>query len=138
MNIELFAKNALGVPFLDNGKGFSGWDCWGLVVKAYEDCAGITVPAFNYISALNSKEIKVIYDNTKEKWVEVPIGQEKPMDVVVLRYKSSPCHTGVVVKKGLMLHVDARINTCVESYCTGLWKTRVVGIFRHKEMGGRK
>jgi cell wall-associated NlpC family hydrolase len=132
MKIEEFANLAIGVPFLDNGRDLYGWDCWGLVVRTFRECADIEVPGFDYVSALNADEVKAIFEETKNSWVEVLPGQEKPLDVIVLRNGSWPCHTGVVVKKGYMLHVDAKIDSCIEPYNSGVWKTRVVGIFRHK------
>jgi cell wall-associated NlpC family hydrolase len=136
LNLTEFARLAIGVPFLDQGRDFHGWDCWGLVVRAYRECFGVELPGYEHISALNSREAGEIIDAQKQLWIEVEAHQERPGDVIVLREGSWPCHVGLVVKAGLMLHVDMKIETCVESYNAAAWKNQVIGIYRHAELAG--
>lgn len=136
ISLKEFALMAIGVPFLDHGRDFQGWDCWGLVVRAYRECFGIEVPGYENVSALNSMEAGELFETHKKAWIEIPAHQERPGDVILLRHGSWPCHTGLVVKAGLMLHVDMKIETCIESYNAPLWKTQVVGIYRHAELTG--
>jgi len=136
MNLTEFINLAIGVPFLDHGRDFQGWDCWGLVVRAYRECFGVEVPGYEDVSALNSKDAGELFEFHKKSWTEVPAHQEHPGDVILLRHGSWPCHTGLIVKAGLMLHVDMGIDTCVESYVSGVWKKRVIGIYRHAEFAG--
>ena len=136
MKFSDFINLAIGVPFLDQGRDFQGWDCWGLVVRAYRECFGVEVPGYEDVSALNSKEAGELFEFHKKSWIEVPAHQERPGDVILLRHGSWPCHTGLIVKAGLMLHVDMGIDTCVESYVSGVWKKRVIGIYRHAEFAG--
>lgn len=131
MNLKDFVNLSIGVPFLDQGRDFQGWDCRGLVVRAYRECFGLEVPGYENVSALSSREAGELFELHKQDWVEVPAHQERPGDVILLRHGSWPCHIGLIVKAGLMLHVDMEIDTCVESYNSGVWKTRIIGIYRH-------
>jgi cell wall-associated NlpC family hydrolase len=133
MTLNEFTDRAVGVPFVDRGRTPSGWDCWGLIVNAYQECYGIVVPGYENISALDSREAGQMIDQQKKLWVEIPIGKEHPGDVIVLRHGTWPCHVGLIVKPGFMLHVDLRIDTCVEAYNTAIWKTQVIGIYRHHQ-----
>jgi cell wall-associated NlpC family hydrolase len=134
MSLKEFAELAQGVPFRDKGRDFHGWDCWGLVVRAYRECFGVELPDYSHISALSSQEAGEFIAVQKKTWIEVEAHQGRPGDVIVLRHGSWPCHVGLVVKAGLMLHVDMDIDTCVEPYDSGPWKNRVIGIYRHAEL----
>ena len=134
MELTEFINKAIGVPFVDHGRDFNGWDCWGLVVLAYRECFGIELPGYEHISALSSREAGELINIQKKRWTEVTDNQERPGDVLVIREGAWPCHVALVVKKGLMLHVDMKIETCVESYKTGIWVSQIVGAYRHAEL----
>lgn len=38
----------VGVPFVENGRGRDGWDCWGLVLAVYRDRLGLELPDFHW------------------------------------------------------------------------------------------
>ncbi|MFA5381857.1 MAG: NlpC/P60 family protein [Candidatus Micrarchaeia archaeon] len=128
------ATEPTGVPFKDQGRDFTGWDCWGLVVKAYRDCFEIALPGYEHISALSSQEAGELFQEHARSWEPILEGQERPGDVILLRHGHWPCHVGLIIKPGSMLHCDLDIDTCVAPYNSGLWKTRVIGRYRHIEL----
>ena len=134
MELTEFINKAIGIPFTDHGRDFTGWDCWGLVVLAYRECFGIELPGYEHISALSSREAGELINTQKKLWTEVMDNQERPGDVLVIREGTWPCHVAIVVKEGLMLHVDMKIETCVESYKTGKWVSQIVGAYRYAEL----
>lgn len=129
MKIIDFANLAVGVPFADGGRDFQGWDCWGLIVRAYRDCFRIELPDLGCCSVMSYEQGRKMFDGLAISYQEVPLNQGRAGDVVILR--GDPCHAALVVQPGLMLHVDHRCATCIEPYRTGVWKTRVIGIYRH-------
>jgi cell wall-associated NlpC family hydrolase len=131
MELIEFINLAIGVPFLDQGRDFHGWDCWGLIRRAYRDCFGIELPDLNRCTVLSYEQGRELFDSLAVAYREVDLALAQPGDVVILR--GVPCHAGLVVQPGLMLHVDMNIDTCVEPYATGAWKTRVIGIYRHAD-----
>jgi cell wall-associated NlpC family hydrolase len=132
MSLIEFTNLAIGVPFLDRGRDFNGWDCWGLVHQGYHKCYGIDLPGYEHISAMKLEEAGEIIDKQKELWTEVT-NKELPGDVIVLRFGSWPCQVGLVVKPGLMLHVESGIETCTERYTSAVWNKRVIGHYRHAD-----
>ena len=46
MTWDQFAAKAMSVPFVPLGRGYSGWDCWGLVMCGYRDVLGIELPTY--------------------------------------------------------------------------------------------
>jgi probable lipoprotein NlpC len=131
MELTEFINLAIGVSFLDQGRDFHGWDCWGMTCRAYRECFGIELPDLDRCSILSYEQGRELFDSLAVAYREVERGREQAGDVVILR--GIPCHAGLVAKPGLMLHVDEKCDTCVESYTSGVWKTRVIGIYRHAE-----
>jgi len=133
MELKDFVNLAIGVPFKNRGRDYKGWDCWGLAVKAYQECYGLELVDFinEYESALKSKIVAEIIERHKLLWKEIDIGKEEPGDIILLRYGSWPCHMGLIIEPDKMLHVESGIETCIEYYNRIIWKNRIMGFFRH-------
>lgn len=134
ISLKSFVARAEGVPFLEFGHDFTGWNCWGLIVQAYHECFGIELPGFENISALNLKEVGQLYEAHRRAWKPLQSHQERPGDVVLLRHGPLICHAGLVIKVGLMLHVEQDCATCIEPYNSGTWKARIAGFYRHEQL----
>lgn len=124
-----FVNKAIGVPFKDRGRDHTGWDCWGLIWRAYCDVLGLELPCLEDVPALQNWQAKDIFALVHREHIEVHPGQERPGDVLVFR--GLPVHVALVVEPGLMLHVEEGIATCVESYRSVLWRHKLIGIYRH-------
>jgi len=120
------------VPYLENGRTQIGWDCWGLVVSAF-NTIGIDLSPYEEVA---TKDLKQAYTRLKEQiqqWVQVEAGKEKPWDVIHIR----PAHLAIVVKKGFMLHVMEGVNTCIVPYNHYNWIRQIEGFYRHAGLSGR-
>ena len=49
MDINEFCRKSVGVPFLQHGRDWYAWDCWGLICVAYKELFGIILPAYKKI-----------------------------------------------------------------------------------------
>jgi cell wall-associated NlpC family hydrolase len=134
--IKRFIARALGTPFRDQGREFTGWDCWGLILLAFRQCFGLELPDLATVSALNSSQVGRLFTAHSRQWQEVVPGRERPGDVALLRRGRWPCHVGLVVQPGLMLHVDPENGTCIEFFRQGALAPRLVGIYRHEQLAG--
>jgi probable lipoprotein NlpC len=135
MDLSEFTNKAIGTPFKDLGRDLSGWDCWGLIVCAYKEIYDITLEDFTGLTGLNSKESRQLFEDYRNSWIELDGGKERSGDIVILR-GSSVIHTGLVLGKGMMLHTENHLGTCVETYNSGLWKTKVITFCRHRGNNG--
>ena len=135
-NINYFAALAQGVPFKDRGRDLSGWDCWGLIVNAYRDCFDLRLPDLQGVSALDAALVGAAFAEGCKDWREVEPGREQAGDVALFHRGRWPCHAGLVIKQGQVLHVDAEIKeTCIEFFNRGILRRRLAGIFRHEKLG---
>ena len=130
--IDHFAVQAVGVPFKAGGADFRGWSCWGMLRAAYRECFGLELPDLEDCRLQGPEEVRPALDALALAYREIPPGQERPGDVLLLR--GHPCHAAMVVALGLMLHVDRGCATCIEPYLSGVWKPRVLGIYRYEQL----
>ena len=133
-NIKKFISRALEVPWQDMSRDFSGWDCWGLVMAFYRQSFGLDLPDLAQVSALNSAQVGTIFAACRRSWLEISQGQERAGDVALFRRGRWPCHTGVVVSPGFILHVEPDLHTCIEPFYRDPLQSRLVGIYRHAQL----
>lgn len=122
-----------GIPFRADGRTRDGLDCWGLVVMVYRERLGIVLPEYPGAYPDDSPEALAnaagVARVERQRWTRV----ETPRiyDVALLRLQGLPCHVGVVVSRGQMLHVMAGIESVVEDYAGTHWRNRIEGFYRH-------
>ncbi len=115
MDITDFARQAIGVPFKPHCYDYNGWDCWGLVVMAYQELYNIDLPRYNQQYENETDKVKLfkLFDSgKKEQWVSVDIPASG--DVVIVYMGGVPIHIGLVIDKNKMLHVEKGIETCLQ------------------------
>lgn len=145
-----WAERYVGVPFLDGGRTLDGCDCWGLVRIVLAERAGIEVPSYDAISALDLIRVARQVGRSLDvaPWrTRVAVGDERVLDVAVLRVHRSvergsgtdprmPAHVGVIVGPGLVLHAQDGVNSVVQPIADqAIWR-RIIGIFRHDALAG--
>lgn len=130
------ASAYISVPFAEKGRDHSGCDCWGLVWLIYKEQFGIILPSYidDYEDTNDLEKLACLMAEGKTTWQEVPRGQEQYGDVVLIKFKGLPIHVGVILKRGLIMHIHEGIDATVEDYRRFTWDNRIVGFFRHKEL----
>lgn len=120
----------VGLPWQDRGRTPDGCDCWGLLRLVYAGELGIDLPdhSNHYYTAADAAIGGLITVGLAD-WR--PVEAERPLDAVLI--KQAPWHVGVIVRRGLMLHMPHGKTSCIEPYDTGRWSRRVEGIYRHKD-----
>jgi cell wall-associated NlpC family hydrolase len=126
--MDKFISRAIGVPWVDKGRDFVGWDCWGLIVCFYRDIFKLDLNSYESVSCLAGRwqAVRAMKEEAK-KWVDILLGEEKYGDVLIFR----PLHSGVIVGNGKMLHCLPGSETCLERYNGVLWRSRLIGIYRN-------
>lgn len=135
MGIPSWAADYIGLPFKEHGRDRSGLDCWGLVRLVYDERYGIQLPSlverYDNTLARNALQLGAVVADVAQDWVPVPAGQEREGDVIVLRYNRHPMHVGLVLDKGMMLHVEHGIDTTFCCYDSLRYRRSVTGFYRH-------
>lgn len=125
----------IGIPFQPLGRDRSGLDCWGLFCLIYRERLGIELPSYLEYTDINDGQHigSLVRKYLPDSWHEVPVGEERPGDGMVLRLQGEPMHVAIVVEPGRFIHIHRGVDTCLERYDRAAWKSRIVGFFRHRE-----
>lgn len=124
----------VGLPWADKGRSPDGCDCWGLVMVVYRAALGIDLPSYaeQYATPADRAAVAALIAGHRSEWVEVPAGQERPLDLVLMTEAGIPRHIGLVAVPGYVLHMAGERDSIVEPYTTGKVKHRLAGFFRHQ------
>ena len=130
----LDVSSYIGIPFADRGRDRRGCDCWGLVRLIMAERFGLDLPSYDaaYPTANDRRAVASHIAAVMPEWVDVETGQERPGDVVILSLLGRPLHVGMVVEAGRMIHIEAGLDACLESYRGPHCGRRVLGIVRPK------
>lgn len=133
MPVPLWAAHYIGLPFRDHGRDRQGLDCWGLVRLVMAEQFGIALPSFagEYSRTTEVPRISALIERECAKWQEVPPGDDKCGDVVIMRVRGRPLHVGIVIGDQQMLHIELGINSVIERYAGPRWKERLFGFYRY-------
>ena len=126
--LESFIADLIGVPWKDRGRTLSGFDCWGVVYHTYKYFFNTELERYDeYSLSEQDKAIQIIMETAKT-WKEVPLGNEHSGDVVLFH----PCHIGLVVRKGYMVHCLENLGTVIQRYTVNPWKDIIEGFYRYE------
>lgn len=122
LTIDEFTRKAVGVPFVEQGRDYSGWDCWGLCVRAYQDILGVTLPDFRYS---DENKYRVLMQNFEARrddyWRDA---SDADMSVACIYRRGHVIHAGLRLGKKI-LHVEEGVETCLEP----ISKIRIEGFY---------
>jgi len=132
-----WSNKYVGIPFKEFGRESKGCDCYGLAVLVYAEELGMQLLSYagDYVSCDERSELNVLFSNAIDfgPWRKIE-GAAKPFDIALFRIGNLAAHCGVVVKSGVMLHVQGEDQVKVESYQSGAWKPRLLGHYRHADL----
>lgn len=130
----MWYNNYIRIPFLDKGRTEKGADCWGLARIIYKNRLNIELPSFlAYENTRDSNSINNLYRNHYKNWESVEKGNEKEYDIIVFRMMGVPCHIGIVIGDGYMIHCLEGSGTIISNYKKDQqWFRKIEGIYRWK------
>jgi len=125
-----FVAHAVRVPFVDRGRGFRGWDCWGLVVAAYREVLGAELPSMVYrATAEPADDLDRVVHKRLPSWSRVD-GLYRPMDLAVYVTSGAVSHVALIIDPLRALHAHEGIGTVVEPLRSSVWSRCLEGVYR--------
>lgn len=137
MNLNEFVDHAIGVPFEPWGRSFLGWDCWGLVVVAYQEVLGIKLPGYSEDYDPADAEVgtpklsSLIRHVQLGEWYEV--SEPEPMDVAVYLAGGRPVHVGLMIDKSRAIQARDRIGTYVSHHASAFRAGPLEAVYRRAQ-----
>lgn len=131
--MDAWIGNYIGLPFKDRGRDEEGYDCWGLLRLIYGEVFGVELPTYidRYKDTKDSESLGPLIRQERENWESIEEGNEKLGDVVVIRIRGQPMHTGLVLGEKKFLHIEDGVDSSIEAYDSIKWTKRVIGFYRH-------
>lgn len=130
MTASEFFKKAGHVPFVEGGRDYNGWDCWGVPYCFFRDVRGILLPEYSrYSSVRDYKQLKKLIDGARDGWNR--ISQPQLGDIAIFRTGKFESHVGLVVDHNRMMHAEQTIGTFVERFNGLAWGLRLEGVYRY-------
>jgi len=138
MQLSQFIDKALEVPFLDRGRSWMGWDCWGLVYMAYREVRNINLPYYTgqYSSSIRRNELNNLIKAEKQKTVVwSSVTDPEAMDGVLIRLLGRNCHIGLMIDKTHFIHAEAKVMTHIGKVDDIFWRgegyDKIEGFYRY-------
>lgn len=131
MDVLEFARRAISVPFIERGRSWDGWDCWGLVVVAYHEMFGLELPDYldRYETTFRKRDLFRLSRTCRREremgWHEA--AEPAPGDVALIMRRGVPIHIGMVMRPDRILHAENGVGTVHEP----LSAFRIEGFYRH-------
>lgn len=122
----------VGIPWTEQDTGRSGTHCWGLVRLVYAGELAIDVEDFG--AAADRAANAATIEERRKLWPWREVAAVKPFDIVVYKVGRLADHVGIMVERGLMLHVAKGRMSEVASIRSAQWRDRIIGFHRHVKM----
>ena len=120
---------------MDQGCGYDGCDCYGLVRLVYREELGIELPFLGdtYSTAYARNEVNdTVKQVASADWnLDVTGGNYKPFDVLVFRRGADEAHVALWIAPGWMLHILEGVDSCRERYDGIRWGRMLHRAIRH-------
>lgn len=140
MGAPAWVERYVGIPFQDDGFGFSGCHCWGLVRLVLLTEKRIELPTYGEISAgdLLAASREVETQCIAQDWLPVA-SAPAAFDVVRMQTRvdgqgRALGHVGIMVDPDCILHVEKLTSAVCVSVLHPSVRHRLAGTFRHKEL----
>lgn len=126
MNIDKY----IGLPYQENGRAWTGVDCWGLARLFYKHELNIDLPDYSDLySGSWNEQITALINKHKDSWLQVA----DPVygDLCLFNILGEPSHIGVYLGNNKFLHSRDGFDSVVESTNSTAWQKRLQGYFRY-------
>lgn len=126
MNIDKY----IGLPYLENGRDWTGVDCWGLARLYYKEELGLDLPDYSeFYSGGSDPRLENLVLDQKALWIKTTSPQ--PNDLCVFSILGSPVHVGVYLGNNTFLHCREGQDSVVESLTNIKWANRLEGYYSY-------
>lgn len=128
----------VGIPYVPGGRTRDGADCWGLYSLVMAEQFGMGLPPYegpNWGSTASARAVAAAAKEYASQFQQIPMGEERLGDAILLRTYGLPVHLGMVVGQSLMLHAEEYHNSVIARYNSPQWASRIVSFHRWTQNG---
>jgi len=126
----------LGIPFTPHGRTRDGADCYGLVTLFYALVMKAPLPPLSGLmrEVENPRAVGPVMTAHARGPLWRRVDRPAFGDVIAFGTPTLFYHVGLYLRPGLMLHTRKGTDSTPERYDGPLWRPRLQGFFRHKDL----
>jgi len=121
-------NNLIGKPWVKNGDGSNGFDCFTLAQEVLKR-KGIILPSNIFIADLVLRDLKFNKD-LDDHFIKLPGAVDFCIVVFSLRAPYIT-HMGVVIERNKFIHVLEKRHVCIERLNHYYWQKRIKGYYHY-------
>jgi len=125
-----WANDYVGIPYKVSGRDRNGCDCWGLVTLVLREHYKIELPLFDGLCGISIDESARLIDVNRPLIDAYVPDVPRESDIVLLKIRNMPCHVGLYLGGGLMLHTLFEHDSAIERVDSPKWAKRIEGFYR--------
>ncbi|WP_420433023.1 C40 family peptidase [Hyphobacterium sp.] len=125
-----WTQRYMRIPFVDEGRGFDGADCYGLCWLAWREERGVTLPdalIYGSTDVENTEALNAAIASRRPDFVAVE--DPEPFALVLFRCEGRPVHIGLCVGQGYFLHTDSGTGVMLDELTARRWSRRIEGFY---------
>jgi cell wall-associated NlpC family hydrolase len=127
------SQSLLGMSFELGGRGPKTIDCYG-VLKYFFSEFGLKLPDYSYVDDWGENS-DVYLQNYAECFRKLDKDETLEIgDVILFNSKENPGHAGVYLGESRFVHAYRKAGTKIDSLVNPVWKGKIYGYFRIKEV----
>lgn len=128
------ADRFLAVPYVEKGRSYDGFDCFGLAWLYHLDVLGIRMADWAHVSPRAFRTVSQIIGEEKRAWprpAEPIDGDVAVMRCFTRRSIIPDLHIGIVENRRFVLHTDSQAGTRLERLSAPHVAARIMDFRRH-------
>lgn len=129
-------ERLVGIPYVVDGRDWSGADCWGVIYLYFRAVHGIEVERYDAAGAATDQDRRalsaLIHREIAAPWH--PVEEPRAGDVVLLRHGREIAHVGIWFDGGRVLHSPGPGPSVIERASSPHMRRRIVGFYRHEDL----
>lgn len=122
----------IGTPFVRNGRGPEGYDCWGLAMAVFAAC-GIAIPDYRIDCFATAAVDGQVRRSAGAEWLRLP-QPEAPCLVVMRTSEERPdlcTHVGTYLGDGVMIHTMRKLHASLGRVDGLYWRHQIAGFYQY-------
>lgn len=118
----------IGIPFVPNGRSFSGVDCYGLVYLFMKNEFNTAIPI---LDGVYDEQDGARNDSMADLAVSTGWEPSERLERSIALFKifGFPAHVGILLSKNRMLHAVIGHCSSIERYDSLKWNKRLYGVY---------
>lgn len=129
-------ERLVGIPYVIDGRGWEGADCWGVVYLYFQAVHGIEVERYDAAGQTTAHDraalSALIHREIAPPWHSVD--EPRPGDLVLIRHGRQIAHVGIWLDGGRVLHSPGPGPSLIERASSPHMKRRIAGFLRHEDL----